>query len=416
MGRAIAEGRDFPLFFWGQRYLGTVTAMLAALIGWGRHVGPLELRAAAALEVAGGLVFFWLGLRQAVGRRPAMVTALWLAAGPPFLFHFTIAPLGGQLFLAGGALFWCATRPRINWFVFGVLSGVGWWMHQGVVFVLLPALAVILVRERRIRLLPFASGFLLGHIPAILGYLRPADQRLYAPIVPSWTLTAIGHRIADTLEHDWWALLAGEQHLLTGIAITIAFLIGLRNLTLRRATLIAAGVIITSLAFWMFSTFAFRGAVRYIVVAVPPIYAFAAGGLLRFRPAISIAAIALIAASLAWPRVTYVREVVAGRGEQYEHWPGAFDPRPVLREIQQYEICYGDFWVAYKLQFLSDPEVKFIPYRSVNRTMSESWRLARTPGPKCYVTLDGAVRRLSPAEEIAFRNDTARLIAGRHQP
>ena len=33
MARAAAEGWDVPLFFWGQSYLGTITALGAAALG-----------------------------------------------------------------------------------------------------------------------------------------------------------------------------------------------------------------------------------------------------------------------------------------------------------------------------------------------------------------------------------------------
>ena len=66
MGRAMREGWDFPLYFWGQFYMGTVTSMLAAAAGFVLgEVGPLALRIAAAFEVVVGSVLFWLGLLRA---------------------------------------------------------------------------------------------------------------------------------------------------------------------------------------------------------------------------------------------------------------------------------------------------------------------------------------------------------------
>ena len=32
MARAMSSGAEFPLFFWGQHYLGTVTSMLTAVV------------------------------------------------------------------------------------------------------------------------------------------------------------------------------------------------------------------------------------------------------------------------------------------------------------------------------------------------------------------------------------------------
>ena len=65
MARAMRAGWDFPLYFWGQFYLGTLTSMLTALLG---EPSPLTLRIAASLEVAAAIFFFWLALRRIFGR------------------------------------------------------------------------------------------------------------------------------------------------------------------------------------------------------------------------------------------------------------------------------------------------------------------------------------------------------------
>jgi hypothetical protein len=49
--------------------------------------------------------------------------------------------------------------------------------------------------------------------------------------------------------------------------------------------------------------------------------------------------------------------------------------------------------------------VRFIPYRSVNRRMVESLRLAGSPGRKCFVDLEGRVRPMTMREERDARLD-----------
>jgi hypothetical protein len=110
---------------------------------------------------------------------------------------------------------------------------------------------------------------------------------------------------------------------------------------------------------------------------------------LRWGAAI-VAAVALL---LLVPRVEQIRDVAQGRGEYYAGLPGGFDPRPTLRAIesQHYTICYADYWIAYKLQWVSDERVRFIPFRSLDRTRAVSKALHEAPGPKCYVDAAGRV-------------------------
>ena len=55
IAKAIAAGRDFPIFFWGQSYMGPLTSYLAAPLVWVMH--PMRaLRLAASLEVLAGIL------------------------------------------------------------------------------------------------------------------------------------------------------------------------------------------------------------------------------------------------------------------------------------------------------------------------------------------------------------------------
>jgi hypothetical protein len=109
-------------------------------------------------EVALGILFFWLGLRIAFGRLAAWLAALWLAIGPSFLFRTSLIALADETaFLCSAILFWLAVRcfqprsadrPRDSLsgcFLLGLASGFGWWMHQGVALVLVPAAWLLLL-------------------------------------------------------------------------------------------------------------------------------------------------------------------------------------------------------------------------------------------------------------------------------
>ncbi len=161
MGKRMFEGVRFDIYFWEQGYMGPLVSILAAaiaalgrLLSPGMTVGPLALRLATMLLGAAGMVFWWLVLRQAVGRAAATVAALLLAIGPAFLVRdttcaeaaFTLIP--ALLFFAarGAAPGLEEQIPLRSAFVFGLLAGVSWWMNESVVFALASIAFVVAVR------------------------------------------------------------------------------------------------------------------------------------------------------------------------------------------------------------------------------------------------------------------------------
>lgn len=413
MGRAFADGSDFPLYFWGQFYMGTVTSMLTAVAGriLG-DVGPLALRIVAAFEVALGSVLFWLGLRRVFGR-VSILALLWLAAGPSFLFHFTIAPIGAeQLYLAAAALFWWAMRARfasaVDWIVLGVLAGLSAWVHEGVVFLCI-AIAVALIVERALRVrfaIAFAIAFVIGYLPAVIARMGDAPL-LYSRTLLDWSVVEVFGNFRETIRSDLWLLFADASPAgIVASAIVIVFaILGLRREAWTRGKIVIVVTIALSAAFWLFTTYGYPGAVRYIVPVVPLAYGAAAAGLAQSHRAVAAIAAVVITLALFVPRVQQSHDVASGRSERYTNWPGWFDPRPTLATLRAggYRVCYGEVWVAHKLEWISSPTVRFVPVRSVHRTLEQSLTLIREPGRKCFVDNFGNVTALSPEQEAMWR-------------
>src|SRR5262249_44985653 len=159
---------------------------------------------------------------------------------------------------------------------------------------------------------------------------------------------AVPEHVTTFLVADLWSFLGG---VMVGILIVPFCVMAL----MRRPPISVPIITIAScLAFYFFSRRALPGTVRYIVSALPFIYAFAAQEMLRFRVrAIAIAAVVL---ALLVPRIEQVHDVITTRGEWYRGLPGGFDLRPALRQIeaQHYTVCYADFWLAYKMQWMSE--------------------------------------------------------------
>lgn len=418
MARAMRDGDDFPLFFRGQRYLGTLPSIATAALGAVMEVGPLALRIASAALAASAFILFWAALRRISGRAAAMLALAWLAAGPSWLFAFTAATLAVEpLLLAAGLLFWFVTRRPLatfsDWLIAGAIGGAGMWLHQGIAFMGV-AVAVALVVERLVRIrsvVAGAIGFAIGYTPAIVELIRN-EPILYRREIPPWNVARVFENLAETLRGDLWLLLAHDDAIGVGTAAGILLLAigGLRRAPWTRARIITIGTLAVSAAFYILSTYAYAGAVRYVAPVVPLLYGAAAAGVVRWwhagrarRVAAAVLAV-LVTIGLHVPRSLQARAVAAGASEQYLDWPGSFDPRPVLDELRRggYRVCYGEVWVAHKLEWLSEPTVRFVPVRLVHRTLRQSLVLIDEPGVKCFVDNDGRVTQLSPEEEARW--------------
>jgi hypothetical protein len=153
------------------------------------------------------------------------------------------------------------------------------------------------------------------------------------------------------------------------------------------------------------------GGIRYLASAAAAVVCLAAlaiswlsrhGGSRRI---LAIILAALMVASFADGAVTISQTI---RAEP--------DPREVLRRISDagYTLCYAGFWDAYKYEFLSGGQIRFIPYNSQDRTRSESLRRRSEPAPKCRLWPDGSVTPFVPEPRLIDRSRPT-LPAGRQQ-
>jgi hypothetical protein len=171
MAKHIGELREFPVWYYGQEYMGALEAYVAAPFVklFGPRAVSLKLTA-----LAFALVFAWASARfarQVFGERPAMVfTVAYLVAGPLMLTLWTVKLRGGfvstlaigqlvlllalQLGTPGGA----SARGAG---ALGLLAGLGIWMNPLVV-PFLGAAGLYLVGRRQFIARPAALAACLG--------------------------------------------------------------------------------------------------------------------------------------------------------------------------------------------------------------------------------------------------------------
>lgn len=137
MARQIRQG-DWPVFFWGQRYMGAIESYVAAAVFslCGKEsVGALKSSA---------LIFFIAFLpvhydfaRLTSTHRAALLSTLFLCSGPPVLVSWSVRAMAGYMeTLFFGAVFLDAlvrydrSRKPTALFVAGLAAGLGWWTSQ----------------------------------------------------------------------------------------------------------------------------------------------------------------------------------------------------------------------------------------------------------------------------------------------
>lgn len=200
----IASLRNFPIFFWGQNYMGTFEAYLGAVLFHIFGVSVFTLRLATMLEFALFLICMYLLASLLYTKKLALVTLLLLSIGSVMLlFTELIAMVYPEILCFGAVAFllasWLAFTSdqdlSLHWqwrrmFAFGcwgLVVALGFWSD----FVFLPIIlmsGLLLVlfcwRELlRVAILPLLLGLLIGAIPLIIYNINaPLSQNTLAVI------------------------------------------------------------------------------------------------------------------------------------------------------------------------------------------------------------------------------------------
>jgi hypothetical protein len=447
MAKKIHDGKGFDVFFWGQNYMGPLTPALAAGIrramldpaGIGAEGGPIALRLASMSEIAFGICLYVLAFTRLFGRAIAAFAGLWVAIGPPFFIRLSAvnrSGLGPEMsFALGSVLFFLAsgalTRPRPfldsprGPFVLGLLAGVGWWMNQTIVFVLLPVAALVFLRSalgsarswRGWGLLLTATlcGGALGYSPVWLGRLLGWYEPAEGPYITPWVLSDLPVRCIRFLGKDSWRVIGldglAPPPLLAAAALVLLSLLLVRVARRPGSSLrtedhrfdgldLVGAIVVLGAAVSFLKNFDPAGD-RYLAPVLPAAVAFLlvsvaeAANLLRRR--IPSALVTLALGGLALAATLFLWRQARGVVADLLLEP---DPRAPLGTIaaEGYTVCHAGYDTAYVLQFLSDERVRFIPHHSVDRNRTLSAELRSIPGPQCLVTNDGLVRRWLPSD------------------
>lgn len=182
MAKHIASGTNFPIFFYGQNYMGAFEAYVAALLFAVFGISLFTLKLAPAIFSIVLLFVVYFFAKRMFNARVAILSTALVAVPSAFFFSWTLKARGGfiehvnlsLLILLVFSSIWF-DRKNSLWLyaLLGFLSGFALWVNQ-LIFPFLAALGILLWLKRDVlvnnaRLLILLLPFLLGVLPLIRG-------------------------------------------------------------------------------------------------------------------------------------------------------------------------------------------------------------------------------------------------------
>lgn len=430
MARHILSGAR-PVFFYGQAYMGSLDAWLVAgafaLLG----ESVLAIRLVQGLLFLAYLVSLFL-LVDALFRDPWVAElAVVLVAIPTVLVTtYTTPSLGGygEVLVLGNLVLYLGYQVsfgpwgdrRLAWLALGLVGGAAFWVLGMAGIYLLPvAILGIWAGLRRARwscYLLALAGFLVGSSPwwmYNLGHAWAAWSALSAPGANPTTplehllgLLLLGLPALAGLRFPWEAELASTLILLPGALLYLAALaFGLASLRRNRlgtqpgARRLLGLFCLVFLGVFLFTRFGIDASGRYLLplnlLVVIGIAVFLAR-LWRWRPAagallllafLSLNMVQTLQAAFSSDRITTQFGPVTRFDNSYDDTLIQF-----LREHGELR-GYSNYWVAYRLAFLTQEELIYAPRLPYRET------LVADPGDNRYPPYDQIV---ADSERVAY--------------
>ena len=287
MARHMAALKEFPVFFYGQDYMGSLEPMASALLvrllgstGFAVALGPVVFASAA-------LFFLWRWARDAAGPWGGLAALLAGLFGPSVYFQFQMAPRGGYMvaLLVDALALWASARMAVRlregrpvgwgrYLALGLLAGAGMWSNMIVAPALLASVLLLLLgmRGRFWRHLggigAGMAGFLAGFSPWLVynarhGWASLAMSQIggHDPVVQSarnaWSRFLLLQDAGQTAAGPHLPLVLAVGALVLAAAGAGVALAQARRASLRETYARAAAVLFCAIFAWVFATSGF---------------------------------------------------------------------------------------------------------------------------------------------------------------
>ncbi|MBU0679328.1 MAG: glycosyltransferase family 39 protein [Verrucomicrobia bacterium] len=181
MAKHIAEGRIWPVFYYGQPYMGSLEPFVSSLFCRVFGFSGFAVNLGTALAGILLLPFIYLWGRDAGGRSGGLASLTLCLIGSLVFYQYQCWSYGGyaMLVLISTALLWLTARTiekkrrqmstHLHYVVLGLLAGVGWWTSQLITQTLIAAalLYIVVLRRKAFhrKVLSALPAFVAGSLP-----------------------------------------------------------------------------------------------------------------------------------------------------------------------------------------------------------------------------------------------------------
>ena len=245
MANDIAQGIEYPLWYYSGAYAGTLEAWLTAPLIW--LTGPtwwVIPFAPLVISTVGIAAFYMLGSAIGGSRAGLFAAALW-AFAPWGASFYNVSPRGcyPETICGGAMILWYATR---RWqgetmsiptsFAIGVLAGVLIWLRLLVVPSVITLVIILLLVDRarffNSRNMAGLAGILIGAFPFLLSWKRVMDQ----PAMGKMALAGMDERFKalyktilagylPDVKASSWVVAASKASVFVSMGIVLAFVV-----------------------------------------------------------------------------------------------------------------------------------------------------------------------------------------------
>jgi uncharacterized membrane protein len=392
MARHIVHQHQFTTFYWGQRYGGSITAVVMAAVFAVFGSSTASLKAVPIAMSAISALLVWRLGRRTIGEPGATIAALAFWVWPTNYVWLSTKERGfywacmifGIAFLL--AVLRLVERPdrRRDWLALGLLGGLGWWTSPQILYFAVPGLLWLGFRLRREvwRLVLALPSAVLGSLPWLVWNAR----HHWAALVPTSHQYDKGYlgNIEVLLRHGLPVALGLNvaERWIVPVVFPVVYLavvvLGTIALALRRSKpWVLVLVVVTFPLLWGgFPVSGVIGEGRYVMFVLPAVVL-----LLMFAARSPIAQVVLLLAALS----VSVDGVHRIRCCTSPPAPDVAMPRhigPLIDALDAHHVTRfdADYWIVYRVAFETGEHIVGAP-RSSTRWPPYDRAVASAPDP-----------------------------------
>lgn len=179
MGRHILRG-EFPIFFWGSAYCGSIEAFLASMVFYLFDSSRYTLNIVPILESVLFMLLIYKLAKTVYSEDVGILSLILVAIPTNYLAVYNVSARGNYIEnLIFGAIVLLFTYKivykennigKLNWFItLGFVSGIAWWVNYQSLAYILTAWFFIFIKDKKVifskRLLSYIISFMIGSLP-----------------------------------------------------------------------------------------------------------------------------------------------------------------------------------------------------------------------------------------------------------